>query len=244
MRYLLVALFLIFPGIVFANGLADSDFDGVPDRDEIEIYKTDPNLSDTDGDGYSDWIELNTGYTPLDARPLKLEESDFDGDGLSDRMELKFKTDIKNRDTDGDGFTDGGEVYSGYNPLLGNGAKLEKRIDISTYSQKLFYFMGGVLVYVMPVSSGVYDTTPKGVFHIQNKNIKAWSSYGLWMPYWMALTADGKYGIHELPIWPNGYREGEDHLGTPVSHGCVRLGTEMAEKIYNLTDVGTVVNIY
>ncbi|MDA3839791.1 MAG: L,D-transpeptidase family protein [Patescibacteria group bacterium] len=244
MRYLLVALFMFFPGIVLANGLVDSDFDGVPDRDEIEIYKTNPNLSDTDGDGYSDWIELTTGYTPLEAKPLRLEDSDFDGDGLSDKMELNFKTDIGNSDTDGDGFSDGGEVHGGYDPLLNGGAKLEKRIDISIYSQKLYYFMGGVLMFETPVSSGIYDTTPKGQFHIENKHPKAWSSYGLWMPYWMALTPDGKYGIHELPIWPSGYREGEDHLGTPVSHGCVRVGMEAAERIYNLTEVGTEVNIY
>jgi len=244
MRYLFVALFLLIPGIVLANNLLDSDFDGVPDRDEVEIYGTNPNLGDTDGDGYSDWIELNTGYSPLDALPIKLEQSDFDGDGLSDRMELNFGTDIKNKDSDGDGFSDGQEVFDGFNPLLGGGAKLVRRIDISLYSQKLFYFLGGVLMFDVPVSSGIYDTTPRGQFHIENKNIKAWSHYGLWMPYWMAITPDGKYGIHELPIWPNGYREGEDHLGRPVSHGCIRLGTEMAKKIYNLTELGTVVNIY
>ncbi|MFA4941923.1 MAG: hypothetical protein WC582_05060, partial [Patescibacteria group bacterium] len=38
---------------VSANSLPDADNDGVPDQDEIEIYKTNPNLADTDGDGYS-----------------------------------------------------------------------------------------------------------------------------------------------------------------------------------------------
>ena len=244
MRLLLVALFLLIPEIILANGLIDSDFDGVPDRDEIEIYGTNPNLSDTDGDGYSDWIELNMGYTPLEAKPSRLEDSDFDGDGLSDRMELNFGTDIKNIDTDGDGFSDGGEVHAGYDPLLNGGAKLEKRIDISLYAQKLYYFVGAVLMFEASVSSGLFDSTPKGIFEIQNKHSKAWSSYGLWMPYWMAITPDGRYGIHELPIWPSGYREGEDHLGKPASHGCVRVGTGVAERIYNLTEVGTIVNIY
>lgn len=237
-------LFLILPVSVFANGLLDSDGDGIPDKDEIEIYKTDPFNEDTDGDGYDDRTELLNGYSPLDARPIKLENSDYDGDGLSDRMELKFGTDIKNPDTDGDGFSDGDEVFAGFDPLEGGGKKLSKRIDISTYSQKLFYFLGGVLVYEFPISSGIYDSTPKGEFKVENKSPKAWSPYGLWMPYWMAITADGKYGIHELPIWPNGYREGENHLGTAVSHGCVRLGTKSAELIYKLTDIGTVVNIY
>ncbi|PLX21939.1 hypothetical protein C0584_01215 [Candidatus Parcubacteria bacterium] len=244
MRTLFLLFFIFLPELVFANGLLDSDMDGVPDRDEIEVYETNPNSGDTDGDGYSDWLELNTGYSPLEARPVKLAESDFDQDGLVDSLELKFKTKIKNKDSDGDGYDDGQEVYGGFDPLQNSGAKLQKRIDISLYSQKLFYFLGGVMMYDYPVSSGLFDTTPRGKFSIQNKHPKAWSSYGLWMPYWMAITPDGRYGIHELPIWPSGYREGEDHLGAPASHGCVRVGTEAAEKIYNLTEVGTEVNIY
>jgi len=243
MKYFFIIL-LFIPGVVLANGLVDSDFDGVPDYDEIEIYKTDPNLSDTDGDGYNDWIELTMGYSPLDAKPIKLEDSDFDGDGLSDRMELNFKTDIKDSDTDGDGFLDGREVWAGFDPKKNNGSRLEKRIDINTSIQRLYYFLGGVLVWEYPVSSGVFNSTPRGKFKIENKNLKAWSPYGLWMPYWMAFAGGGKYGLHELPIWPNGYREGEQQLGTPASHGCIRLGTEAAQKIYDITDIGTEVNVY
>ncbi len=227
-----------------ANVLIDTDNDSVPDKDELEIYKTDINNADTDGDGYSDWTELNAGYSPLNPKPVKLDDNDYDGDGLSDRMELNFHTDLSNTDTDGDGFSDGDEIAKGYNPNKAGNEKLSKRIDISIYAQRLFYFLGGVLIFDTPVSSGVYNTTPRGEFQIRNKHPNAWSSYGLWMPYWMAITPDGKYGIHELPVWPNGYREGEDHLGKPVSHGCVRVGTEAAEKIYNLTDVGTPVFIY
>ena len=94
------------------------------------------------------------------------------------------------------------------------------------------------------VSSGKNNSTPKGHFQIYNKSIKAWSSYGLWMPHWMAITGTGKYGIHELPFWPSGYVEGEDHLGTPVSHGCIRLGKEAAKFLYNWTPIGTEVFIY
>ena len=50
--------------IAQANLLADSDLDGVPDVDEINVYFTDVNKQDTDGDGYSDWLELVSGYSP------------------------------------------------------------------------------------------------------------------------------------------------------------------------------------
>ncbi len=93
------------------------------------------------------------------------------------------------------------------------------------------------------VSSGVHNTTPKGNHIISNKHPKAWSPYGLWMPYWMGL-GNGRVGIHELPVWPNGYVEGEDHLGTPVSHGCIRLGHKSAEFLYNWIEIGIGVFIY
>ena len=45
--------------------------------------------------------------------------------------------------------------------------------------------------------------------------------------------------IHGLPEWPNGYKEGAAHIGTPVSHGCIRLGVEAAKIVYDWSDVGT-----
>ena len=231
---------------VFANSLTDTDNDGVSDRDEIEVYGTDINNRDTDGDGYSDWIELNNGFSPLENNGLRLEDADFDKDGLTDYLELRFKTNIKNSDTDGDGYSDGEEVKTGYNPLEKNSIKLPKRIEINTGSKhELSYFLGGVRLGSFLISAGLASMpTPKGHFKIENKHPKAWSSYGLWMPYWMAIDTSGRFGIHELPVWPGGHREGEDHLGKPASHGCVRLGEGSAEFLYNWAEIGTEVFIY
>lgn len=44
--------------------LLDSDYEGIPDEIE-KITGTDPNNWDTDGDGYSDAVELRNGYNPL-----------------------------------------------------------------------------------------------------------------------------------------------------------------------------------
>ena len=43
---------------------------------------------------------------------------DRDGDGLSDTEEKALGTDWQNEDTDGDGYTDGVEISSGFNPLI------------------------------------------------------------------------------------------------------------------------------
>lgn len=221
---------MFFPFFADANGLIDSDFDGVPDFDEINIYYTDSHNPDMDDDGHSDWVELNTGYSPHNPLAVKLEDNDHDNDGLNDRDELRFKTSIVNPDTDGDTYLDGEEVKNGYDPLQAGKILLEKRIEVNTAKQELSYFLGGVRMGIFPVSSGVYNSTPLGHYNVSNKSEKAWSPYGLWMPYWLGLDS-GRIGIHELPIWPNGYREGEDHLGTPVSHGCIRLGVDSAEFI-------------
>ena len=42
----------------------DSDNDGLFDREEVRVYKTNPLLSDTDGDGYSDGVEVEGNYNP------------------------------------------------------------------------------------------------------------------------------------------------------------------------------------
>jgi len=240
-----IFLFFYFINFTHANGLIDSDWDGVPDSDEINIYMTDPGDSDTDSDGYSDWIELISGFSPHNSEPVKLEDNDQDNDGLSDRMELNFKSNLLDPDTDGDGFNDGDEIYGGYDPINGNKAMLDKRIEINTGDQELSYFLGGVRMDIFPVSSGMAKYyTPTGHYAIDGKHPRAWSAnWGLWMPYWMSLQ-NGYFGIHELPEWPNGTKEGEDHLGQPVSHGCIRLGVGPAEFLYNWAPIGTPVFIY
>jgi len=43
----------------------DSDFDGLSDSIEINIWKTDPTKADTDKDGFTDGVEVLSGYNPL-----------------------------------------------------------------------------------------------------------------------------------------------------------------------------------
>jgi len=120
-----------------------------------------------------------------------------------------------------------------------------KYIDVDLSTQKLCRVETDKLIDCFTISSGKPSTpTPTGSFAIQNKDPRRWSyASSLWMPWWEQF-ADGGYGLHELPEWPNGYKEGQAHLGTPVSHGCVRLGIGDAENVYNWTDVGTPVYIH
>jgi lipoprotein-anchoring transpeptidase ErfK/SrfK len=204
----------------------------------------DSNSVDSDADGYIDTEEIAHNYSPFSAEAVKADKSDLDSDGLSDYWEYQFKTDPAKADTDGDGYSDFKEIDGGFDPLSTSTKKLSRRIEINLKKQTLTYYVADQPWKKFSVSTGKASMpTPAGKYKIINKVPKAWSkAYQLWMPYWMGLGT-GSFGIHELPLWPSGYREGESHLGKPVSHGCVRLGIGPAKYLYERVDVGTEVNI-
>lgn len=118
-------------------------------------------------------------------------------------------------------------------------------IEVNLSEQKMYLFEGESLMNTFPVSTGKWSMpTPEGEFSINSKVDVAYSHrYNLYMPKWMAFVGS-QYGIHGLPYWANGYVEGENHLGRPVSHGCIRLSHADADTAYNWADVGTKVYIH
>jgi len=120
-----------------------------------------------------------------------------------------------------------------------------KFIEVNLSEQMLYLMEGTNNVGSYRVSTGKWSMqTPTGEYSINDKTSRAYSAtYELYMPWWMSFIGS-QYGIHELPEWPDGTKEGEGHLGTPVSHGCIRLGVGSAEAVYNWTDVGTPVYIH
>ncbi len=69
-----------------------------------------PVVVDSDSDGLSDEKEKEIG--------TNINLADTDNDGLLDKEEIDiYKTNPLNPDTDGDGYSDGTEIKSGYNPL-------------------------------------------------------------------------------------------------------------------------------
>jgi hypothetical protein len=240
----------------------DSDGDGLDDRLERALALN-PTLSDTDNDSYSDAVELKYHFNPLGAgrssidldfsaslRGMILMQVEAEGQlwyvnvednlryylGDSEdlrRLILYLAKGITKNNLD--------EIVDAR--VIKDDNKKSIRVDVGP-SQRVYYYLDGVELGSFPVSSGSYEMpTPQGSFEIINKHPKAWSSYGLWMPYWLGLGT-GRFGFHELPIWPSGYREGEDHLGRAVSHGCIRLGVGPAQFLYNWAEIGTPVEIY
>ncbi|MFT4702614.1 MAG: hypothetical protein ACI81R_000300 [Bradymonadia bacterium] len=87
----------------------DPDGDGVINAVE-EVWGTNPNLADTDGDGLGDLEEIFThGTTPTNP--------DTDGDGANDGQEIAAGTDPLDADTDNGGIEDGIELEQGRDPF-------------------------------------------------------------------------------------------------------------------------------
>jgi lipoprotein-anchoring transpeptidase ErfK/SrfK len=117
-------------------------------------------------------------------------------------------------------------------------------IDVSIGEQVLRAYQDGDLIMQTPVSTGTRGLeTPTGTFSIQSKERMHWSrQFGVWMPF--AMQVVGGIYIHELPLTEDGRRIGTRSLGTPASHGCIRVGVGDAEALYNWAPIGTPVVIH
>lgn len=134
-------------------------------------------------------------------------------------------------------------------PSIASGAKA---IHIYLGSQTAELLEYGVAVKTYRISSGKGTTpTPTGDFMIHRKQDLRVSSQAVRyrMPNYMSFTKNGAFGLHGLPYLGatkerSGYwQEARDHIGIPVSHGCVRFLPEEAEEIYEWAEIGVPVRI-
>jgi lipoprotein-anchoring transpeptidase ErfK/SrfK len=107
-------------------------------------------------------------------------------------------------------------------------------ILISLAEQRAYVYRGGELIAATTVSTGKQGKeTPVGSFTILQK--KAFHRSNLYsnapMPFMQRLTWDG-IAIHA------------GHLpGVPASHGCIRVPTEFAKRLFALTELGATVTV-
>lgn len=104
-------------------------------------------------------------------------------------------------------------------------------VVISLPLQRAFVYRGEALVAATAVSTGTDDKpTPVGIYPILQKAEKHRSNlYDASMPYMQRLTWDG-IALHAGA-----------NPGFPASHGCVRLPTAFARKLFEVTGLGTTV---
>lgn len=121
-----------------------------------------------------------------------------------------------------------------------------KYIYVSISEQHLYAYQDNKLVYSFVASTGMNNATRTGTFQVLDKIPSAYgSTWDLWMPNWMGIYYSGtlENGIHALPILSNGVQLWGGYLGTPISYGCVVIGVEEAQLLYDWAEVGTTVEI-
>ena len=113
--------------------------------------------NDQDGDGMPDDWEERYGLDPRDPSDAAV---DSDGDALTNREEYQWKTDPKNADTDGDGFTDGDEVSQGSDPTDPSSPGAEEKKGGLGWLWMLLGLL--VLLVIATVGYLLYDQSKKG----------------------------------------------------------------------------------
>lgn len=156
--------------------------------------------------------------------------------------------------------TQAGKVQSaGY--WNGDGVAGSPSIRIDLGSQEAYFYKGGKLVGMSPISSGREGyNTPTGSFRIIQKNADHVSNlYGNYVDDSGAIVMRN-VGVHRDPRPPGSRFEGAPmpyfmritgavgmHAGylpgVPDSHGCIRMPREMAQAFFAHASVGTPVTV-
>lgn len=118
--------------------------------------------------------------------------------------------------------------------LLGGGPTPEElRVEVSLASQHAALIKNGVPIFTTEISSGRAGYgTPVGQYVVTDKDRDHRSTiYKVAMPYFMRLSCLD-FGLHEgvVPRYP-------------ASHGCIRLPSTAARRLFSEIPVGTVVTI-
>ena len=109
-----------------------------------------------------------------------------------------------------------------------------ERVVVSLSDQLAYLYRGNTLMAVSTISSGKDEKpTPTGIFSVLDKQpmYRSKKYDNAPMP-WMQRIDNYGVALHA------GYNP-----GVPASHGCVRLPSAFAKKLYSVTDVGTPVYI-
>jgi len=109
-----------------------------------------------------------------------------------------------------------------------------QRVIISLSDQLAYLYRGSTLVAVSTISTGIEGrNTPTGIFSVLDKRpmYRSKKYDNAPMPWMQRID---QYGIALHAGYNPGY---------PASHGCIRLPSAFAKKLYSVTDLGTQVYI-
>lgn len=121
----------------------------------------------------------------------------------------------------------------------------EKMLLVDISDQTVTLYLDGYEIEKFQVSTGKSSTpTPYGETTI---TLKQQVRVGHAPPHYVMpkfqMFRSGGYGFHALPSLANDggvfWTEARNHIGIPVSHGCIRLLPEDANYLFDFTEIGT-----
>lgn len=123
-----------------------------------------------------------------------------------------------------------------------------KRILISLRQQRLTVLQDGKQLKQFVISTGIdRSPTQPGVFQVQSHIKNAYASvWDLYMPDFLGIYEAWPgfmNGIHGLPMLSGGRRMWANSLGRPASYGCIILGLNEANWLYQWAEDGVIVEI-
>jgi len=120
------------------------------------------------------------------------------------------------------------------------------KIEVDLSMQMVFVFYKDSLIKEMICSGGTEEKpTPPGEFRTSDKGLDFWSDkYNMRVYYWIRFY--NEYLFHSVPFDEEGNMIEEEYekLGSPASHGCIRLKLDDAEWLYEKLPSGVRVRVY
>lgn len=119
-------------------------------------------------------------------------------------------------------------------------------IEVNLTQQKVYIYYKDETLKIMPCSGGTTEKpTPLGKFKTNEKIKYAYvAKYQMGAYYWTRFY--GEYLFHSIPYDAQGniLTEELEKIGTPASHGCIRLYVEDAKWMYDKLPLGIGVDIH
>ncbi len=125
------------------------------------------------------------------------------------------------------------------------GTPLNTYVDVDITNQTVTYILNGEAVLSSPCVTGCvskHRSTPTGIFattgHVKGTYLigPTWKN---WVDYWMPFY--GGCGLHDA-TWRNSF--GGSIYQTNGSHGCVNLPHDVAQQLFDMIGIGTVVIVH
>lgn len=192
-------------------------------------------------------LELSTENEPKETELSETENTEKAVDGSSESAELAEN--ISGTETDDEPVSDNGSETveeTEQEDLLPYYIKINRQQNVITVYEKDETGEYTVPVRAILCSTGLYNATPKGVFHLSNKYIWRELNGGVYGQYASRIT--GGVLFHSVPYASKNkstlYWDKYNKLGQQASMGCVRLTVEDAKWIYDNCPSGTAVEVY